>query len=46
MGYKVKFLAAVDGNGGHHEMTPEETAERRYGENQKVAELAGIEYSV
>ena len=27
-------------------MTPEETAERRYKETQKVAELAGIEYDV
>lgn len=46
MGYRVKFLAAVNGNGGHHEMTPQETAERRYKETQRVAELAGIEYDV
>ena len=46
MGYKVKFLAAVNGSGGHHEMTPEETAERRYKETQRVAALAGIEYDV
>ena len=46
MGYRVKFLATVNGSGGHHEMTPEETAERRYKETQRVAELAGIEYDV
>lgn len=46
LGYKVKFLATVNGCGGHHEMTPEETAERRYKEMQRVAELAGIEYDV
>jgi len=46
LGYKVKFLAMVNGSGGHHEMTPEETVARRYQETQNVAKLAGIEYSV
>ena len=46
LGYKVKFLACCNGCGGHHEMKPEEIAERRYGETQAVAKLAGIEYDV
>lgn len=46
LGYKVKFIATVNGSGGHHEMTPEEIANRRYQETQKVADFAGIEYSV
>lgn len=45
-GHKVKFLAMVDGSGGHHSMTPEETAARRKKETEKVAALAGIEYTV
>lgn len=45
-GHKVKFLAMCDGRGGHHEMGPEEIAERRKGETQAVAALAGIEYEV
>lgn len=45
-GYKVKFLSAANGSGGHHLMTPEETVARRYQETQRVAELAGIEYDV
>lgn len=46
LGHKVKFLAMVDGSGGHHEMSPKEIAERRRGETQNVAKLAGIEYDV
>ena len=46
LGYKVKFLALVNGDGGHHIMSPEEIADRRYGETQEVAKKAGIEYEV
>ena len=45
-GHKVKFLAMCNGSGGHHIMSPKEIADRRYGETQRVAELAGIEYDV
>ena len=45
-GHKVKFLAMVDGRGGHHSMTPEETITRRKKETEAVAKLAGIEYTV
>lgn len=46
LGHKVRFLSVCNGCGGHHVMKPEEVAERRYGETQKVAALAGIEYDV
>ena len=46
LGHKVKFLAMCNGSGGHHIMSPKEIADRRYGETQRVAELAGIEYDV
>ena len=45
-GHKVKFLAMCDGSGGHHIMEPAAIAERRKGETQEVAKLAGIEYNV
>ena len=45
-GHKVRFLSVCNGCGGHHEMKPKEIAERRYGETQAVAALAGIEYDV
>lgn len=45
-GYKVKFLAMVDGSGGHHIMQPAEIAARRKKETQNVAKLAGLEYEV
>ena len=45
-GHKVKFLAMCNGEGGHHEMKPEEISKRRIAETQKVAEFAGIEYDV
>lgn len=45
-GHKVKFLAMVDGSGGHHILEPAEIAARRRGETQKVAAFAGIEYEV
>jgi len=45
-GHKVKFLAMCNGSGGHHAMTPEETAKRRRGESRAVAEFANIEYDV
>lgn len=46
LGYKVKFLACCNGCGGHQSMKPDEIADRRFGETQKVAQLAGIEYEV
>ena len=45
-GHEVKFLSVCNGCGGHHKMKPKEIAERRYGETQAVAALAGIEYDV
>ena len=45
-GHKVKFLAMCNGNGGHHELTPDEIAKRRRGESLAVAKFAGIEYDV
>jgi LmbE family N-acetylglucosaminyl deacetylase len=45
-GHKVKFLAMCNGNGGHHELFPDEIAKRRREETLKVAEYAGIEYNV
>ena len=46
LGHTVRFLSVCNGCGGHHKMKPQEVAERRYGETQKVAALAGIEYDV
>ena len=45
-GHRVRFLTLTDGRGGHHEMSPEETVERRRRETQAVTELTGIEYDV
>lgn len=45
-GHKVKFLAMVNGSGGHHELSPTEIRDRRRGESLAVAEFAGIEYDV
>lgn len=45
-GHKVKFLAMCNGDGGHHELSPEEIAKRRRGESLAVAKFAGIEYDV
>lgn len=45
-GHKVKFLAMVNGCGGHHELTPEQVAKRRRQETLNVAKFAGIEYDV
>ena len=38
-GHEVRFLSMLNGSGGHHIMTPEETCARRYKESQKVAKL-------
>lgn len=46
LGHKVKFVAMVNGCGGHHEMKPAEIAARRKKETEEVAKLAGIEYDV
>ena len=46
MGYEARFLSLTDGSGGHHIMTPEETAARRAKESAAVAELLGIRYDV
>ena len=45
-GHKVKFLAMCNGDGGHHELSPEAIAKRRRRESLAVAEFAGIEYDV
>ena len=45
-GHEVKFLSMLNGSGGHHIMTPEETSARRYKESQKVAKLLNIIYDV
>ena len=36
-GHKVKFLSMCNGNGGHHELSPDEIAKRRREETLKVA---------
>ena len=41
-GHEVRFVSLCNGCGGHHAMTPEETAARRYQEVQKVKELIGL----
>ena len=46
MGHKVQFVSISDGSAGHHQMKPEELADRRKMEAQKVADLAGIEYVI
>ena len=46
MGHEVRFLSCSNGSGGHHIMTPEETAKRRAKESEAVAELLGIQYDV
>ena len=46
LGHKVKFLAMVNGCGGHHELKPAEIAARRKKETEAVAKMAGIEYDV
>ena len=45
-GHEVRFLSVCNGCGGHHKMKPGEIAERRFGETQAVAALAGIKYDV
>ena len=45
-GHEVRFLSMLNGSGGHHIMTPEETSARRYKESQKVAKLLNITYDV
>jgi len=45
-GHKVKFLSLCNGNGGHHELSPEEVARVRRKETLAVAEFANIEYDV
>ena len=45
-GHEVRFLSMLNGSGGHHIMTPEETSARRYKESQKVAKLLDITYDV
>ncbi len=45
-GHEVAFLSVCNGSRGHHEMTPEETAERRWGETRRVEAFLGIRYDV
>ena len=46
LGHKVRFLSVCNGSGGHHVMSPAETAACRYKEAQAVAALTGLEYDV
>ena len=45
-GYRVVFISMCDGSGGHHEMTREQTAERRARQAQRAAATCGLEYRV
>ncbi|MHC4712606.1 MAG: PIG-L deacetylase family protein [Planctomycetota bacterium] len=45
-GHKVKFVAATNGDTGHHEMGGGPLARRRLAEAQAAAKVAGIEYEV
>lgn len=45
-GNDVRFLSLTNGEGGHHEMSGSELVDRRRGETQAVADVAGIEYDV
>ena len=45
-GHKVQFLSMCNGCGGHHELSPQEIASRRYNEAQKAAQIAGLQYDV
>ncbi len=46
MGHQVKFVAATNGDTGHHSIGGGELARRRYEETQASAAIAGIEYEV
>ncbi len=46
LGHRVRFLSVCNGSGGHHVMSPAETAACRYKEAQAVAALTGLEYDV
>lgn len=41
-GHDVRFISLCNGCGGHHELTPEEIAKRRYNEAQEVKKLIGL----
>jgi len=43
MGHQVRFLSLCNGNGGHHILTPEETAATRAKEAAAVKEFLGLE---
>lgn len=46
-GHLVKFVSVCNGDCGHHVISGEELARRRYGETQAVKETAGLyEYDV
>ena len=45
-GHEVRFLSMLNGSGGHHIMTPQETSARRYKESQTVAKLLNITYDI
>ncbi len=45
-GHRVVFISMCDGSGGHHEMTREQTAERRAEEARRAAATCDLEYRV
>ncbi len=45
-GHNVTFVVMTDGSAGHHQLSKEQIAKRRYNETRKVAEYLGVEYIV
>ena len=45
-GHIVKFVTLSNGDAGHHAMTREALAERRYHEAQAAGAIAGVEYQI
>lgn len=46
LNHEVRYLSVCNGSGGHHIMTPEETAKRRANEAANVAAYLGIKYDI
>lgn len=46
LGHDVRFLCLSNGNGGHHILSPDETARARKGETQQVAKILGVQYDI
>lgn len=45
-GHQVKFVSLTNGDTGHHQMGGAPLAQRRYGEAQRSAAIAGISYDI